>query len=232
MPINYFIKEVNIESAGKYWNTDTIRANISFLSGIDSGSLRGNFTINLKNLDYRLSAVVHKYDLNFLNQYLKNLINYGTFSANLDADIIATGNFNDKENIDARGLLALNDFHFGIRTKDDYASFDKLVLKIDELSPGNHKYLFDSLSLNHPFIKYELYDYLDNVQKMFGKYGANTSGNKTEPTRFNLIFIIGNYIKVLAKNFSRAITRLTGWRFTKDVSDSMTILRMKNFQLK
>jgi len=90
MPINYFIKEVNIESAGKYWNTDTIRANISFLSGIDSGSLRGNFTINLKNLDYRLSAVVHKYDLNFLNQYLKNLINYGTFSANLDADIIAT----------------------------------------------------------------------------------------------------------------------------------------------
>jgi hypothetical protein len=201
MPINYFIKEVNIESAGKYWNTDTIRANISFLSGIDSGSLRGNFTINLKNLDYRLSAVVHKYDLNFLNQYLKNLVNYGTFSANLDADIIATGNFNNKENIDARGLLALNDFHFGIRTKDDYASFDKLVLKIDELSPGNHKYLFDSLSLSHPFIKYELYDYLDNVQKMFGKYGANTSGNKTEPTRFNLIFIIGNYIKVLAKNF-------------------------------
>jgi len=64
-------------------------------------------------------------------------------------------------------------FIFGIRTKDDYASFDKLVLKIDELSPGNHKYLFDSLSLNHPFIKYELYDYLDNVQKMFGN---------TEPT--------------------------------------------------
>ncbi len=201
IPINYFIREVNIESNGKYWNADTIRADISFLSGIDSGSLRGSFTINLKNLDYRLAAVVHKYDLNFLDQYLKNLVNYGTFSANLDADIIAAGNFNDQENLNARGVLAINNFHFGIKTKDDYASFDRLLLKIDELSPSNHKYLFDSLSLNHPFIKYELYDYLDNVQKMFGKYAANTSGNKTEPARFNLIFIIGNYIKVLAKNF-------------------------------
>ena len=201
IPINYFIKEVNIESKGKYWNADTIGANISFLSGIDTGSLRGNFTINLKNLDYRLAAVVHMYDLNILDQYLKNLVNYGTFSANLDADVIATGNFNDKEKINARGLLALNNFHFGIKAKDDFASFSKLVLKIDELSPVNHKYLFDSLSLSHPFIRYELYDYLDNVQKIFGKYGTSTSGNKAEPARFNLIFIIGKYIKVLVKNF-------------------------------
>jgi len=201
IPINYFIKEVNIESKGKYWNADTIRANISFLSGIDSGSLRGNFTINLKNLDYRLAAVVHRYDLNILDQYLKNLVNYGTFSANLDADISAIGNFNNQENLNARGLLAMNDFHFGKNQKDDYASFDKLVLKIDELSPKNNKYLFDSLSLSHPFIRYELYDYLDNVQKIFGKYGTITSGNMAEPARFNLIFIIGKYIKVLAKNF-------------------------------
>lgn len=201
IPINYFIKEVNIESRGKYWNADTIRADISFLSGIDSGSLRGNFTINLKNLDYRLAAVVHRYDLNFLDQYLKNLVNYGTFKANLDADVIATGNFGDKEKIDAKGLLVLNNFHFGIKAKDDLASFSKGVLKIDELSPVNHKYLFDSLSLSHPFIRYELYDYLDNVQKIFGKYGTGTSGNKAEPTRFNLIFIIGKYIKVLVKNF-------------------------------
>ena len=201
IPINYFIKEVNIESTGKYWNSDTIWANISFLSGIDSGSLKGNFTINFKSLDYRIAAIVHKYDLNFLDQYLKNLVNFGTFSATLDADISATGNFNDQENLNARGLLAMNDFHFGKNTKDDYASFDKLVLKIDELSPRNHKYLFDSLSLSHPFIKFELYDYLDNLQMMFGKSGANISGNKTEPTRFNLIFIIGDYIKALAINF-------------------------------
>jgi hypothetical protein len=201
IPINYFIKKVNIESTGKYWNADTIGAKISFLSGTDTGSLKGNFTINFKNLNYRLAAVIEKFNLNFLGQYLKDLVNYGTFSASLDADIKATGSFNDQENINIRGLLTMNDFHFGKNSEDDYASFDKLVFKIDELSPKDHKYLFDSLSVIHPCVKYEVYDYLDNVQMMFGKSGDNISAAKTGPSRFNLIFIIGDYIKVLAKSF-------------------------------
>ena len=70
-------------------------------------------------------------------------------------------------------MVAINDFHFGKNPEDDYASFDKLVLAINEMSPKKHKYLFDSVSLSHPYFKYERYDYLDNLQTMFGK---------TEPT--------------------------------------------------
>jgi hypothetical protein len=36
-----------------------------------------------------------------------------------------------------------------------------------------HIYLFDSVSLTHPYFKYELYDKSDNLQTMFGKEGAN-----------------------------------------------------------
>ena len=84
----------------------------------------------------------NKFDLKFIEQYLKDLVNYGNFSANLDADIKATGNFNDQENLNAKGLLAINDFHFGKNPDDDYASFDKLVLEINELSPKNHNIYF------------------------------------------------------------------------------------------
>jgi Domain of Unknown Function (DUF748) len=201
IPINYIIKEVNIESRGKYWNADTIGAKISFLPGTGSGSAKGNFTINFKNMDYRIDATFHKFDLNIIEQYLKDLINYGSFSANLDADIKATGNFNNQENINVKGLLAINDFHFGKNPDDDYASFDNLALKIDELSPKNHQYLFDSLILSHPFLKYEIYDYSDNLEKMFGENGAGNSATHSVRSRFNLILTIGNYIKVLAKNF-------------------------------
>ena len=200
-PINYSIKEVNIESAGKRWNADTIGARISFLSGTGTGSITGNFTINFKNLDYRLAVIIQKFDLNIIEQYLKDLINYGNFSANLDADIKASGNFNDQENINIKGLLALNDFHFGKNHYNDYASFDNLVLKIDELSPKNHQYLFDSLSLSHPFFKYELYDYLDNMERMFGKIGAGNSATHANPLRFNLILEIGNYVKAACEKF-------------------------------
>jgi len=204
IPVSYFIKEVNFESTGKQWNADTIAVKFSFLSGTGNGSAKGNFTINFKNLDYRAAVIVDKFDLKFLEQYLNDITNYGTFSANLDADLKATGNLTDEENLNSKGLIALNDFHFGKDPDDDYASFDKLALNIIKLNPKNHVYIFDSLSLSHPFLKYERYDYLDNLQTMFGKNGANISDAKEDQDRFNLILKIADYIKIISKNFFRS----------------------------
>ncbi|HTA61025.1 MAG TPA: DUF748 domain-containing protein [Bacteroidia bacterium] len=204
IPINYFIKKVNLESGGKSWNSDTIGIKFSFLSGIGRGDMKGNCSINFKNKDYRLAVLVHKFSLEIIDQYLKDLINYGSFTANLDANVKATGNFTDEENLNASGQIAINDFHFGKTPKEDYASFDKLVLAIIELSPKNHKYILDSVSLNHPYLKYERYDYLDNFQTIFGKKGANVKDITSNPTKFNLIIEIGRYVQIIAKNFFRS----------------------------
>ncbi len=200
-PINYYIKNVNIESTGKRWNSDTIAAHFSFLSGIGKGDMKGNCTVNLKNKNYRLAIVVQKFDLNIIEQYLNGLTNYGSFTANLDADLKSIGNLNDQENMTASGLLAINDFHLGKNAKDDYASFDKLILAIKEMSPKNHIYLYDSITLDHPYLKYERYDKLDNIQTMFGKNISNITSAKANTAQFNLIFEIANYVKLLAKNF-------------------------------
>ncbi|MCX6248264.1 MAG: DUF748 domain-containing protein [Bacteroidetes bacterium] len=200
-PINYYLREVNIESTGKRWNSDTLALKYSFVSGPGTGTAKGNFSINFKNVNYRLTAVIHKFDLKFLEQYLDDLVNYGTFRANLDADIKATGSFKDLENLNAKGLVAFNEFHIGKKPDDDYAAFDQLVLQIIQLNPKNHKYSFDSLSLVHPYFKYERYDSLDNLQMMFGKNGTNLSEAGAESERFNLIVTIARYIKGLVKNF-------------------------------
>ncbi len=215
IPIYYFIKKVNIESTGKRWDSDSITTTFSFLSGTGSGDAKGDCMINFKSLDYRFAAVANKFDLQIIEQYLKELTNYGSFRANIDADIKANGNFNDQENITATGLLAINDFHFGKNKKEDYASFDKAILAIEKLSPKNHKYLFDSVTITHPFLKYEKYDYLDNIQTMFGKKGANISAVNANPAQFNLIIEIAQYVKVLAKNFFKSdykINRLAIYR--------------------
>jgi hypothetical protein len=200
-PINYFIKNVTIESTGIRWDSDTIAATYSFLSGMGNGGMKGNFKINTNNLDFYLAVKAEKFDLNILEQYLRDLTNFGTYSANIDADLKVSGNFNTSENVTFKGLFAMNDFHIGKNPKDDYASFDKLTLQIFELSPMNHKYLFDTVSLTHPYVKYELYDYLDNMNRMFGTSDSGTSSNGSSSGDFNLIVAIGQYIADLSKNF-------------------------------
>ena len=204
IPIKYYIKNVNIESSGVHWNADTIAFKFSFLSGIGSGKINGDLTINSKTMDYHCAVVANKFDLKIMEQYLKDITNYGSFSAFLNADIKSKGNFKDKENINAKGMVSIDDFHFGKNPKEDYASFEKLVITINELSPKYHKYSFDSISLNHPYFKYERYDYLDNLQTMFGKKGSNIVAANANQEKFNLVIEIAKYVKVIAKNFLKS----------------------------
>ncbi len=201
IPINYFIKNVNLESTGKRWDSDSISTYISFVPGIGSGKVKGNITINLKNNDYHFNVVIQKFDLNIIEQYLKDLTNYGNFSANLDADVKSKGNFNDPEDVTTTGFIQINDFHFGKNNLNDYASFDKLSLTMNNISPKDHIYLFDSVILSHPYFKYERYDYLDNIQTMFGVDGANLTSAKSNTAKFNLVIEIADYVKILGRNF-------------------------------
>ena len=200
-PVSYYIKKVNIESSGIHWDSDTTTATFSFLSGIGTGSMKGNYTINVKNLDYRLSVDIEKFDLNILEQYLWNITNYGYFAANIDAKLNVKGSFKEAQDVTFKGLLAINDFHAGDNKNQDYASFDKLALAIYELSPKNNKYLFDSVSLNNPYFRYERYDSSDNLQKLFVTQEGATIASQSPNAPFNLVLVIGNYIKNLSQNF-------------------------------
>jgi hypothetical protein len=204
IPFDYFIKAGNFETAGKHWYEDTMAFRFSFLSGPTKGGMHGEFHVNFKTSDYLFKVRVNQFDLKPLEQYLKDLANYGNARANLDADLFAKGNFHNAENIIASGHISLNDFHLGKKLDDDYLSFEKLKIIINELSPINDKYVLDSISLIHPFVKYERYDNTDNLQTMFAKKGAAGPGASGDPRRLNILITIGRYIKALSNNFFRS----------------------------
>ena len=204
VPVNYFIKDVDIECPGKRWDSDSIDVKYSFNSGPYKGNMKGEFSMNVRKLNYRFLVVAHKFDLKVLEPYVRNLKNYGTYSAFLEANIKATGNFRDANDVTFTGMLSIHQFHFGKDPKNDFGSFDKLQLAIYQLSPKDNKYLFDSVSLTHPYFKYEHYDKFDNLQEMFVKKGSNHPGGNLNSSAFNLLTTIGNYIEVLSRNFFRS----------------------------
>jgi len=129
------------------------------------------------------------------------MTNYGTFTAYLNAQLKARGNFKDAENIDARGRISVDSFHFGKSIYEDYVSFDTLALIINEINPKENFYHLDSLALVHPCFKYEKYDYLDNVETIFGKNGTNVAAEDANPARFNLILTLAHFFANISKNF-------------------------------
>jgi hypothetical protein len=208
IPVNYFIKDFNFESPGWRWNVDTILGKVSLVSGPSAGGIKAGITFNIKTLGYRAAVVINKFDLGIIQQYLHGFASYGAFRANLDADVKASGNFTDQLAVIASGRIALNDFHFGKTPDNDFASFSKLIIQMTEVNPKNYKYIIDSICLRSPFFKYERYDYLDNVENMFGKGGANYKAAKADSTKFNLIIQIADYINVLAKNFLQSYYKI------------------------
>ena len=204
IPINYFVRHVNIEGLGRKQNGDSLNAVFSFQEGKSNGIMKGDFMINVDNLDYRLAVDVNDYDLEVIRQYIWELINYGMFRARLDANLHATGNFNSQDSISVNGRFSLRDFHLGKTTEDDYLSFKKFDVVMEEVSPIHRKYLFDSISLSDPYLKYERYDSLDNIESMFGKKGQNISDVTQQAGRFNLVIEIARYIEVLSRNFFKS----------------------------
>ncbi len=203
-PVNYFINKVNIESEGLHYDVDTLPIQFAFSSGVGSGDVDGDMTINLANQNYRLAVLLERFDLELINQYLQAITNYGELAAMLDAEINSTGNFASVDSISTSGKIVISDFHFGKNRNDDFASFEQLVIDIVELSPKDFVYHYDSIALTKPFIRYELYDSLDNFQTMFGEGGENVVAANADPNTFNLIIEVAKLVEQLSRNLLRS----------------------------
>jgi hypothetical protein len=208
IPVNYDIKHVNLKSTGFQWYSDTVATQFSFDAGRDNGHASGKFTVNTSNVDYTMNVQVKKYGLNFIKQYLQEFINYGDFRANFDANIKASGNFKEAQNVIASGMICLNDFHIGKNRTEDYAAFSSLKFKVNKLSPLKGFYDFDSVLLENPYAKYEQFDDMDNIEHMFGKKGQNVAIVNASRGSHNLIIQLAKYIEKLARNFLKSNYRV------------------------
>lgn len=203
IPVHYFIKEVTLKSVSDLTHSDTLASSFSFLAGIGRGTMQGDFSIHKKTKDYRFSLTAHDFDMEIIRQYIWELINYGMFTAHVDATLTGHGNFNSIERIAAKGRFMVRDFHLGKTTEDDYLALKKLVVVMDELSPAEGIFQFDSVLFDQPYIKYERYDSLNNIETLLGKKGKNIS-DVTQQGRFNLVIEIARYVKTLSTNFFKS----------------------------
>lgn len=201
VPVNYFIKDVDLVTKGKTWDVDTISLKYSFLSGPGSGSVKGSFSFNMKTMDYSAATIVDSLDLKIAEQYMNQVTNFGHLRATLDANLRTAGNVDDSMSLSTKGRLQINNLHFGKDVNEDYLSFDKMVINFADMNLKKNTRIIDTFLLVQPVIKYERYDKLDNIQLMFGEKGANIDSVKADPEQFNLVLELADMIKMLSETF-------------------------------
>ena len=204
IPVDYFLKNINIVSPGMWWNRDTIAVKFDLKNGPSTGEIKGNTTINLTKKNYRLNLNIKDFDLGFMEQYILDLANYGHLAAKLDLDIHAKGGFSSVLETNANGWVAIRDLHFGKKDGDDFVSIKKLYIGIKEFNPKEFKYNMDSVIITSPYFVYETYDYLDNLQRMFGAGGSKIKEAHADSSKFNPIFTIATQVQKIAENFLKS----------------------------
>lgn len=210
IPINYYVKHVNISSPGKSWDNDSMNYKFSLESGSGAGKIQGDAALGFDSLNYRLAAKIEHFDLGLINQYLQDLTNYSSVSAFLDADIKAEGGIKDELDFNAKAFVAISDFHFGKNADNDFASFDKLVIDAEKISPRTFQYYIDSIMIAKPFFMYERYDKLNNIERMFGKGGSKIkqANAESDAGKFNLIIEVAKFVEKIAKNFLKSYYKI------------------------
>jgi hypothetical protein len=206
IPVDYFITDLDLESPGLRWDSDTLEGNIAFKNGPGTGDIKAYFGMNLKSLNFSTKVNIKKFDLELINQYFQDLSDFGMIRANVDVDVDAFGTLKSQVDFTAKGYVGVNNFHFGKNVKEDYASFTKLALNMIKVSPRTFDYAFDTIAIVHPFFKYERYDSLDNLSRMFGVGGKNIKAAqaRSDAGQFNLIIELAKFVKEIGKNFLKS----------------------------
>lgn len=214
IPVHYYVKKVNIQCPSIESAVDTIHLSYEFVSGPGSGAMKGTLNTNVKNKNFDLKALIVRFDLAPLQQYVKDFTTHINLTAFLDADIHTIGNLTNTMKMMTTGKFAVSDFHFGRLATEDYLSFKKLAMNIDSLAPYKKEYFFSKVALDSPYIKYEKYDQLDNFSRMFGVKGANIKQAREQHYHVNIIFVIADYLKELALNLLNSQYRFDQFNIT------------------
>lgn len=201
--IDYSLIHIDGKSPGWAWDRDSMLIFYRFQSGTGKGKAGGGLLLDFKSDKYALTGHVNDFDLGIFEQYLHELSNYGQMRAAINASLVASGEFHNKLNIKAKGMVVVNDFHLGKNAQDDYAAFKSLTMSIRDADHERSEYLMDSIVLEKPYFKYERYDHLDNIQMMFGKEGSKVK-EVSGSGRFNLIIEIARYTRDLIEKILKS----------------------------
>ncbi len=140
------------------------------------GKLAVKMAYNIEKEKYELNLRWIKFDIATVKPYLTQYLNVGTLEGQLDGDLKATGSMSHLLNLKVQGSLCLKNMEATAGNQDPLASLSSLRVAIDNIDLENKECRIDSIKLDSPMFRYEIFRDGNTLSRLF----ATSGNNKTD----------------------------------------------------
>lgn len=137
------------------------------------GKLAVKMAYNIEKEKYELNLKWIKFDIATVKPYLAQYLNVGTLEGQLDGDLKATGSTSHLLNLKVQGSLCLKNMEATAVNQVPLASLSSLRVVIDNIDLENKEYRIDSIKLDRPMFRYEIFRDGNTLSRLFAASGNN-----------------------------------------------------------
>jgi hypothetical protein len=185
------------------WNSPMLNVATSFIFK-SGGIAEARLSLNTDSLSYLLNTNIQNLDLQAFTPYIKDFIVTSNAGGLLSSNLLIKGDFDIPEAIALRGNMSLADLRLDDKANVTVASWKSLSIDIDSLDVAGNIYNFGEISLDSPYILYEMYDKSDNFTRMMVPSATITTDTTVAVDQVdysNPFTIMADYIKQISKDY-------------------------------
>lgn len=187
-PTRYRIENIHIDSARVRYNEKIVGSSLAltgFFAGsplvawdvpehdyflqtslASGGSLHSTFRVDIETLRYFLNADFTEINIVPFVPYVKDVMNIDAIEGIASLSLRLNGDFNQPENIALSSHQSLQDFRLIDIYKDTILSVGKVSIGIDSIHTQNQLYDLGALTVDRPYLKFEIYPEGDNFSRL------------------------------------------------------------------
>jgi hypothetical protein len=191
------------------WNSPDVNAATSFTIK-SGGKAEARISLNLDSLSYTLNTKLSEFNLELLAPYMKDFLKTSYAGGLLGCDLRIKGDFDVPEAVAVKGDISLSQMRLDDEAKVTVASWKDFRINIDSLDVAGNIYDFGEISLDEPYIFFEMFDKTDNFSNMMvattgtattAETSADTTASVDEVDYSNPFTIMADYIKQISKDY-------------------------------
>lgn len=203
LPYPMRVVQLDLTCPGLAWDRDRMEAQAALR--LDNGtSLRTEVGYAQASGAYDIHARLDSAMLKLVEPWVVPYLKISGLSGLLHADVTVQGNANDALDVGISGEVHLNDAVMTDPQGTRIAGIGRLDLVVDSIDIKHERYRVRRLTVDHPYLLFELYDQGDNWTRLLAADTVASSAEAEEALGYdpmNPFSMLAYYVRLVAENY-------------------------------